>query len=154
MFVFPEILEDEATNDYDTNATLKAKTLYKSCIDTGKYPTVSVADPGWAKGAMPPLWPVKNSHKKMAAMRVGLYFMFLATPLSEVSGSATVSNAFIYLLSTKINDLHFGFISCLIWQKYLAIEVSQICVLANYVFGLEWEAASSQPQTPQRIFEE
>ena len=31
-----EILEDETASDYDTNATLKAKTLYKSCIDTGK----------------------------------------------------------------------------------------------------------------------
>ncbi len=30
-----ELLEDETRSDYDTNATLKAKTLYKSCIDTG-----------------------------------------------------------------------------------------------------------------------
>ena len=36
VYVISEILEDETPNDYDTNATLKAKTLYKSCIDTGK----------------------------------------------------------------------------------------------------------------------
>ena len=36
MYVISEILEDKTASDYDTNATLKAKTLYKSCIDTGK----------------------------------------------------------------------------------------------------------------------
>ena len=36
LYVISEILEDETASDYDTNATLKAKTLYKSCIDTGK----------------------------------------------------------------------------------------------------------------------
>ena len=48
----------------------------------------TVADPGGPKVAIPPPRPVKNSHKKMAAVRNGLYFMFL-TPPSEVSGFAT-----------------------------------------------------------------
>ena len=40
--------------------------------------------------ALPPSW--KNRPKKMAAKVSFLYFMFLAPPLSEVSGSATGVN--------------------------------------------------------------
>ena len=36
IFTLVELLEDDVVSDYDTNATLKAKILYKSCIDTGK----------------------------------------------------------------------------------------------------------------------
>ena len=46
-----------------------------------------VEDLGEGGGHAPP-WPVKYSHKKMAAKHGGFYFMFLG-PLSEVSGSAT-----------------------------------------------------------------
>ena len=38
----------------------------------------------------PPPRPVKIGHKKMAADGGRLYFMFLARPLSQVSGSAAV----------------------------------------------------------------
>ena len=47
--------------------------------------TAAVADQGeGGKGAIPP--GCKNSHKKMAALRSGLYFMFPPPP--EVSTSA------------------------------------------------------------------
>ena len=53
------------------------------------YTMVTVANPGGPRGPCPPPWPVKNRPKKMAAVRGGLYFMFLGPPLSGVSGSAT-----------------------------------------------------------------
>ena len=58
--------------------------MMESVVDRGR---------GWlAKGPSGPCplpWPVKNSHKKMATKRVGIYFRYLG-PLSEVSGSATI----------------------------------------------------------------
>ena len=51
---------------------------------------------------MPPPWPVKIGQKKMAAMRGGLYFMFLGPPLSKVSGSATA-----VLISKKLQKVPF-----------------------------------------------
>ena len=46
---------------------------------------------GWGEGGQGGHGPrpVKHSHKKMAAERGGLYFMFLGPHSSEVSGSTT-----------------------------------------------------------------
>ena len=53
-------------------------------------PSNVTIDPEADPGSTPPPRPVKNSHKKKSTKCDSLYFIFLS-PLSEVSGSATVT---------------------------------------------------------------
>ena len=72
---------------------------------------------------MPPPCLVKIGQKKMAAKYSGLYFMFLAPPPSEVSGSATED----------------ALVAVTILFKLVCFEVQTSCLQWEQAVMLSWE---------------